>query len=346
MAEYFIAFFAAIVISFALTPLARLLAIKVGAMDVPKEARKIHNKPMPYFGGLAIYVSIIACMFVFMPHTKTNISIMVGASIIVATGVVDDMRGLSPRIKLLMQIVAAGVAIYGGVLIHFVTNPLSATGMTLLMDLTIPITLFWIVGITNTINLIDGLDGLASGVASIAATTLLLTAAIKGYDFIVLQCAIIAGASLGFLPFNFNPAKIFMGDTGALLLGYMLAVTSILGMVKSVAAVSLVIPVFALGVPIFDTAFAIVRRLINKKPIMQADKGHLHHQLMGRGLNQRQTVITIYVISMVLGLVAILVADTEPGIGVIVVGVVALIVILLAKKLGLFSRKNDEKREN
>lgn len=342
MSNYYIAFFSALVISFMLTPLARMLAFKVGALDIPKDARKIHNKPMPYFGGLAIYVAIVACMFVFMPHSKTNISIVIGATIIVLTGVIDDMYGMPPKIKLLMQLIAASVAIYGGVKIHFITNPLSDTGMSLLRDLTIPITLFWIVGITNTINLIDGLDGLASGVASIAATTLLFTAAIKGYDFIVMPCAIIAGACLGFLPFNFNPAKIFMGDTGSLLLGYMLAVISVLGMVKSVAAVTLVIPVFALGIPIFDTTFAIIRRLINKKPIMGADKDHLHHKLMGKGLNQRQTVLIMYFISIVLGFAAILVADAEPAIGITIVGIVVVSVFYLANKIGLFTKKKKE----
>lgn len=339
MVNYFIAFFSALIISFILTPPARILAFKVGALDVPKDSRKIHKKPMPYFGGLAIYVAIISCMFVYMPHTKTNMSIIAGATIIVLTGIIDDMYNMNAKLKLLMQIVAASVAIYGGIQIHFITNPLSETGMLLLRNLTIPITLFWIVGITNTINLIDGLDGLASGVASIAATTLLFTAALKGYDFIVMQCAIIAGASLGFLPFNFNPAKIFMGDTGALLLGYMLAVTSILGMVKSVAAVALIVPVFALGVPIFDTAFAIIRRYLNNKPIMEADKDHLHHKLMGKGLNQRQTVLIMYFISMILGLAAIVVADAEPMVGFTVVGIVVVAVFYLAKKIGLFRNK-------
>lgn len=342
MNNNYIAFFSALIISFLLTPLARKLAFKVGALDIPKDARKIHNKPMPYFGGIAIYVAIMACMFVYMPQDKTNISIMIGATIIVLTGIVDDMYGMPAKIKLIMQIIAAAIAIKGGVKIHFITNPLSNTGMSLLRDFTIPITLFWIVGITNTINLIDGLDGLASGVASIAATTLLFTAAIKGYDFIVMQCAIIAGASLGFLPFNFNPAKIFMGDTGSLLLGYMLAVTAILGMVKSVAAVTLVVPIFALGLPIFDTTFAIIRRFINKKPIMEADKDHLHHKLMGKGLNQRQTVLVMYLISMMLGLAAVIVSDSDPATGIIVVGFVIVIVLYLGNKIGLFTKKLEK----
>lgn len=342
MTNYIIAFLSALFISFLMTPLARRLAFKVGALDVPKENRKIHKKPMPYFGGLAIYISIIACMFVYMEHTETNIYIIIGATIIVLTGVIDDMYGMPAKIKLVMQIIVALLAIKGGVLIHFITNPLSETGMSYLLNwLSVPITIIWIVGITNTINLIDGLDGLASGVASIAATTLLFSAAIKGHYFIVMQCAIIAGASLGFLPFNFNPAKIFMGDTGALLLGYMLAVTSVLGMVKSVAAVALIIPIFALGLPIFDTTCAIIRRYLNKKPIMEADKDHLHHKLMGKGLNQRQTVLVMYFISMMLGIAAVIIADAEPATGYLVVTTVVIVIFYLANRIGLFKKKEQ-----
>lgn len=342
MTGYFIAFISAVIISFIMTPPARQLAIKVGALDVPKDPRKIHNKPMPYFGGLAIYISIMACMFVYLPHTRTNLFIMAGATLIVLTGIVDDMYGMPAKVKMLMQLAAAFIALRGGVQIHFITNPLSETGMSYLLSwLSYPITLFWIVGITNTINLIDGLDGLASGVATIAATTLLFTAAKMGHDFIMMQCAIIAGASLGFLPFNFNPAKIFMGDTGSLLLGYMLAVTSVSGMVKSVAAVALAVPVFALGLPIFDTTFAIIRRYLNNKPIMQADKEHLHHKLMKIGLNQRQTVLIMYFISMMLGIVAVVIADADPLIGIIVATIMVIAVFYFAKLAGFFRKKEQ-----
>ncbi|MDI9495040.1 MAG: MraY family glycosyltransferase [Bacillota bacterium] len=337
-----IAFISAVIISFVMTPWARKLAIKVGALDIPKESRKIHNKPMPYFGGLAIYVSIIACMFVYMPHTSTNYHIMAGATVIVLAGVIDDMFGMPAKVKLFIQILAALIAIKGGIRIHFITNPLSEAGISRLFDwLSFAVTLFWLVGITNTINLIDGLDGLASGVAGIAATTLLFTAARLGHDFIVMQCAIIAGASLGFLPFNFNPAKIFMGDTGSLLLGYMLAVTSVSGMVKSVAVVTLAVPVFALGLPIFDTAFAIIRRFLNNKPVMEADKDHLHHKLMGVGLNQRQTVLVLYFISMLLGIVSVIIADADPLTGLTLATAVVVIAFIFAKKAGLFVRKEQ-----
>lgn len=342
MISYFIAFISAVIISFIMTPLARKLAFKVGALDIPKEPRKIHKEPMPYFGGLAIYISIISCMVVYMPHTSMNLHIIVGATVIVLTGIVDDMYDMPAKAKLLMQIIAAAIAINGGVQINFVSNPFSETGMSNLFNwLSYAITLVWLVGITNTINLIDGLDGLAAGVACIAATTLLFTASKLGHDYIVMQCAIIAGASLGFLPYNFNPAKIFMGDTGSMLLGYMLAVTSVSGMVKSVAAVSLAVPVFALGLPIFDTTFAIIRRYINKKPIMQADKEHLHHKLMKAGLNQRQTVLIMYFISMMLGIVSITIVDADPFTGIVVATIVVVAVFYFAKVGGLFTKKEQ-----
>jgi len=325
-----------------LTPLARKLAFKVGALDIPKDARKIHNKPMPYFGGIAIYVAIMACMFLYMPQDKTNVSIMIGATIIVLTGIVDDMYGMPAKIKLIMQIVAAAVAISGGVKIHFITNPLSTTGMSLLRNLTIPITLFWIVGITNTINLIDGLDGLASGVASIAATTLLFTAALKGYDFIVMQCAIIAGACLGFLPFNFNPAKIFMGETGSAFIGFMLAALSIRGVMKGFTAVSVVLPIIILGLPIMDTAFAIFRRFINRRPISQADRGHLHHRLLDRGFSQKQAVLILYVVCISLGVVALLISGMDREKGIATIGLMTVFILLFASQVDILDIRKSK----
>lgn len=339
---YVIVFFFAFVITFLVTPLARKLAIKVGALDVPKTERKIHKDAMPYFGGIAIYIAIIACMYVFLPSTKTNMSVMIGASLLVLVGIVDDMYEMPAKIKLGFQIIAAIIAVYGGVRIYFITNPFQTTGLSLLNSLSIPMTIIWIVGITNTINLIDGLDGLAAGVSGIAALTLLLTAVTKGYSFIVVECAIVAGAAFGFLPHNFNPAKIFMGDTGSMLLGYMLSIIAILGAVKSVAAITLMVPIFAIGLPILDTFFAIVRRIINKKSIMEADKEHLHHQLMKKGLNHKQTVLVLYGISIFLGLTAVFISNTDTKTGILVGVVVAFLVLILANKLNLLKKAREK----
>lgn len=339
---YVMAFFFAFVISFLITPLARKLAIKVGALDVPKSDRKIHKDAMPYFGGIAMYIAIIACMYVFLPSTKTNMSVMIGATLLVLVGIVDDMYEMPAKIKLAFQILAAIIAVYGGVRIYFITNPFHTMGLSSLNILSIPITIIWIVGITNTINLIDGLDGLAAGVSGIAALALLFTVTPLGYSFIIVECAIVAGAAFGFLPHNFNPAKIFMGDTGSMLLGYMLAIVAILGAAKSVATITLIIPIFAIGLPILDTLFAIVRRLINKKPIMEADKEHLHHQLMKKGLNQKQTVLVLYGISIFLGLTAVFISKTNTKTGIWVGVVVAILILILANKLNLI-RKAREK---
>ncbi|QSX05051.1 undecaprenyl/decaprenyl-phosphate alpha-N-acetylglucosaminyl 1-phosphate transferase [Sedimentibacter sp. zth1] len=335
---YIIAFFSSLVIAFLMTPLARKLAIKVGALDVPKCERKIHKKPMPYFGGLAMYIAIIACAIVFLPHNTVNISVIIGATILVLAGIVDDMYDMPAKVKLLIQIIAAVVAVVGGVRIHFITNPLSMTGMSMLDKFSIPITIIWIVGITNTINLIDGLDGLAAGVSGIASLSLLVTAITKGHDFITVQCAIVSGACFGFLPHNFNPAKIFMGDTGAMLLGYLLSIIGILGMVKSATAITLIVPILAIGIPILDTFFAIIRRLINKKSIMEADKEHLHHQLMNKGLSQKKTVLILYVISAVLGFTAVFISNVSTPIGILAGVIVALVIFLLAKKLNLMRK--------
>ncbi len=348
MSDYFVvigAFICAFIISFAVTPLARRLAIKVGALDVPKTERKIHKGAMPYFGGLAIYVAIISCLFVFLPHTKQNLAIMAGATVIVIVGIIDDMYDMPAKIKLLAQIVAACIAVYGGIRINFITNPFSESGYVFFAMFSIPATIIWIVGVTNTINLIDGLDGLAAGVSGIAALTFFVTAITKNYDFIYIYCVVVAGAAFGFLPHNFNPAKIFMGDTGAMLLGYMLAVIAAIGAVKSVAAIALIIPVFTIGVPIIDTFFAIVRRVSNNRSIMEADKEHLHHQLLKRGLSHRQTVLVLYTISIILGGTAVYISNVDAITGITTVVLMFCVIILLAERVGLirfFKQKNKE----
>ena len=335
-------FFVAVFISFIITPLVRKFAFRIGALDIPKDERRVHKEPMPLIGGIAIYIGVVVSCLMFLSMDKTLISILIGGTIILISGIIDDLKGLSPKKKMLFQLLAGLVLIIGDVKIDFVTNPFTDNNAVIYLKwLSIPITLFWVVGITNTLNLIDGLDGLAAGVAMISSLSLTLVAQKFGYDTVVIMSAIVAGGCLGFLRFNFNPAKIFMGDTGALLLGYMLAVTSVSGMVKSVAAVALAVPVFALGLPIFDTAFAIIRRYINKKPIMQADKEHLHHRLMRYGLNQRQTVLIMYFISMLLGIVAVIIADTDPFTGIAVATIVVIVAFFSAKKAGLFVRKEQ-----
>jgi UDP-GlcNAc:undecaprenyl-phosphate GlcNAc-1-phosphate transferase len=281
-------------------------------------------------------------MLIFSELDKTSVSIMIGGTVVFLIGLIDDIKDISPKLKLAGQIIAAMIAVYGGAKINYITNPIPGYNVIYLEHFATPISILWIVGITNTINLVDGLDGLASGVAAISASTMMFMASISGFDYILLECAVIAGSSLGFLPYNFNPAKIFMGDTGSLFLGYMLAVISILGFLKTVTLAAIIIMVLVLGIPLFDTFFAIVRRIRNKKPIMEADRGHVHHRLLAKGFTQRQTVLILYIVSILFGAAAIFFSDSEPLEGSLVIGAVSIIIVYTGKKLGFISKVNKE----
>ena len=241
---------------------------------------------------------------------------------------------------------AAVILILGDVKIEAITNPFTRNSSLIYLNgLSIPLTIFWVVGITNTLNLIDGLDGLAAGVATIASLSFVFVANKFNYIPIMIISSIVAGACIGFLPYNFNPAKIFMGDTGALFLGFILAALSIEGVMKSVATIAVITPIIILGVPIFDTTFAIFRRLLNGKSIAEADNGHLHHRLLRMGYSQKKTVLILYFISAVFGLSAILIAKANSKRAVIMAMVVFVVTILLALKMGLISTKREDSNE-
>lgn len=340
MGSFIVPFLVALLISFISTPVVRKLAIKIGAVDIPKDDRRVHKEAMPFLGGIAIFAAVIITVLIFLPLNKSTFSILMGGTLIVISGILDDLRDLSPKKKLLFQLGAGFVLILGGIKIDFVTNPFSNTSSLIFLRwLSIPITLFWVAGITNTVNLIDGLDGLAAGVAMISSISLMLVANKFAYTEITILSAIVAGGCLGFLPFNFNPAKIFMGDTGALFLGFMLAAISIEGVMKSVATIAVVVPIIILGVPIFDTTFAIFRRLLNGQSIMAADKGHLHHRLLNRGFSQKKTVLILYGISSIFGLVAVLIAKANSRQAVYLSVGMFIVSILIAIKIGLFEQK-------
>jgi len=335
MDKYIIAFIASLIISFAITPFIKKLAVKVGAIDVPNDERRVHSKPTPRLGGLSIYIAFVVMALLLIPFSTKLFGILGGATIIVMLGVVDDINPLPAKIKLVVQIGAAVLLVYSGVKVEWVTNPFDhVDGMFYLGIFSIPITIFWIVGITNTLNLIDGLDGLAAGIASIASISLLVVSIINGHGVVVILAAALAGAALGFLPYNFNPAKIFMGDTGSTFLGFVLAAISVEGAVKGVATLAIAIPLLVLGLPIFDTAFAIIRRAANGKPIMEADKGHLHHRLLELGLSQRQVVFTLYVVSAFLGLGAIVLTQGNPVKSSAVFGFVIVSVVVTVSQIG------------
>lgn len=307
MQHYIYGFLMSMVLAYLVTPFVMKLSWKIGAVDVPNDARRVHKKPMPRLGGLAIYISFVVVGLITLPLNLPYVQgIFLGATIIVIVGILDDIYDLPAKVKLLGQIAAAVVLLLFGIKVQLITNPLG--GMILLGKLAIPATLFWVVGITNTLNFIDGLDGLAAGIAAIAAFTMMLVNLSLEQANGALIMALLAGAAIGFLPYNFNPAKIFMGDTGAMFLGFVLAAQAIEGAVKSATAIALIVPILALGLPIFDTAYAILRRFVNGKPLMQADKGHVHHRLMAIGLSQKQAVLYMYVISISLGICSVVLA--------------------------------------
>ncbi len=308
--------------------------MKVGAVDLPNK-RKVHQQIMPRLGGLAIFVSFIIGYLLFIPKTMETWPILCGASIIIIIGILDDIKGLSYKVKLVGQIVAALVIAVGGIRIEFVTMPF---GDRIEFDfMSIPITILWIVAITNAINFIDGLDGLAAGVSSIAFLTITGLALTMGDTLMVLIGCIMLGSTLGFLVFNFHPAKIFMGDTGSLFLGYMISVISIIGLYKNVALFSLMVPIIILGIPILDTTFAIIRRIIHKQPIAAPDKFHLHHCIIRLGFTHRQTVITIYGLSALFSLAAIIFTRSTLWGSTIIILTLILLVELIVEVTGLIS---------
>lgn len=297
----------AMVVSFIMCPLVKSFAYKIGAIDVPKDSRRMHKKPVPRLGGLAIFLGFMVSILLFAHIDHQMKGILLGAVIIVVLGVVDDMTPLRAKFKFLVQILAALVAVHHGVVILLLSNPnvFSDEAYWSLGWLSVPVTLVWIVGVTNAVNLIDGLDGLASGVSTISALTMLVIAILVSEQQVAVVMAALAGACLGFMPYNKNPAKMFMGDTGSTFLGYILATYSIQGLFKYYAIVSFAVPFLVLGLPIFDTAFAIVRRVAHGQSPMTPDRGHIHHRMMDMGLNQKQTVAALYVVSSLLGLSAV-----------------------------------------
>lgn len=314
MSEYIVigtiiaAFAVAAVLSYFFTPPVKNFAHKVGAIDVPKDARRMHKKPIPRLGGLAIYGGFLCSILIFGQLDETMLCVLLGAAIIVALGIFDDVLALGAKLKFVVQIVAAAIPVcIGDLQIGLFTNlnPLSDTPFVHLGILAVPATIIWIVGITNAVNLIDGLDGLAVGVSSIAAITMLAVALLTGNMPIAITMAALAGACIGFMPYNLNPAKIFMGDTGSTFLGYMLATVSIMGLFKFYAVISFAVPFLILGLPIFDTANAIIRRVAAGRSPMSPDRGHVHHKLIDMGFNQKQAVAVLYIISAILGLCAV-----------------------------------------
>ena len=330
MPDNVLAFLVALGVALLLTPAVIAFARRTGALDKP-DARKVHVRPIPRIGGIGIYAAFMVSILVQLtfvdltPEYMTSlIGLMVGGTIIVAIGI------------------AAAVVVIGfDVRIDVITDPLG--DYIYLEFLAIPATIFWIVGLTNTVNLIDGLDGLAAGVSSIAALTIFLVAMEEGIPPVAMVTIALAGAAIGFLYYNFNPARIFMGDTGSMFLGFMLAGISVVGAVKSAATIALIVPILALGLPILDTTFAIVRRARNHRPIFKPDKGHLHHRLLAHGFSQKQAVLLMYVVSALFGLCALALTAVSIQAAALIILLVAAAVFVGARKLGILGMDAPQK---
>ncbi len=313
-ASMIFAFIISFIFTFATTPLVRRMAYRIGAVDVPKDKRRVHKRPTPRIGGLAIVFGFMVAVLCFGgDFSKEFLSIIAGVGILCILGVIDDCRALDAKIKFVVQIIAALVVVFvGDIRISVFSNPnvfSEAPFVVLPMWLSATVTVIWIVFMTNAVNFIDGLDGLAAGVSAIMSMSMVFIAITYHEYEIALMGIALMGSCFGFLPFNFNPAKIFMGDTGSMFLGYMLSVLSVQGMFKSYAVISFAVPLIMLGLPLFDALFAMLRRVLTGKNPMSADRGHLHHRLYDMGFSQKQTVFILYAISGVLGITSILLAE-------------------------------------
>jgi UDP-GlcNAc:undecaprenyl-phosphate GlcNAc-1-phosphate transferase len=315
MLLFLITFLIAFVLTILLTPMVRSFAPEMGALDVPS-ARKIHHVKIPRVGGIAIYLGfVVAVLFgiLFLGGIRGSVinlrpilGILLGGSLVLLIGLLDDVYGMRPWAKLFFQTLAALTAVYFGVEISFISNPFN--GLFALGVVSIPLTLLWLVGMTNAINLIDGLDGLAAGVTAISAGTLFFVALRTHQLGAALLMLALCGAALGFLRYNFSPASIFLGDSGSYFLGFILACASIIGVFKTTLVVALIVPLLVLGVPIFDTVFAVLRRFKERRSLFSADNKHIHHLLLRAGMTQREAVFSIYIVSFILNFVALIMA--------------------------------------
>ncbi len=330
-----------------LTPVARRVGLKYGVVARPG-GRSVHSGEIARVGGAAMFAGVTAALLVqllgerylgwdgpLLAEGASLVGVYLSFVAIFTVGLIDDIVGLKALPKLAGHLIAASVAIAAGLRIEYIGNPFGG-GLVALGMLGIPATLIYFTGFTNVINLIDGLDGLAAGVTAIAAASLLLFAAQGNHFMAAAIAATLIGACLGFLRYNFYPASIFMGDSGSNFLGFALAAVSLLGVMKTVAAIALVVPLLIVGVPIFDTASAIVRRMRSGRPIQEADTGHIHHRLLGRGFDQRQTVIIIYIWSIALAVGAYAVRYAPSFVKLLTFAVLAVLSGFMAYWLGIY----------
>lgn len=324
-----------------LVPFIKKIAFHVDAVDIPN-ARKVHTKPMPRLGGLGIYFGFLLGYMLFGQHSETMNSILIGSFIIVLTGVVDDIKPLKPSTKFIGQLIATLIVVFYG---HIILKDVSAFGIYINFDiLSYPLTIMFILGCINCMNLIDGLDGLAAGISAIYFLTIGIIATLNGsvgLDFVL--TFVMLGSTLGFLVHNFNPASIFMGDSGSMFLGFIIAIIALLGF-KNVTMTSLIIPLLILAIPILDTLFAIIRRLLKGESISTPDKFHIHHQLLNRNFSQRATVLIIYIINILFSFASIVYVLKDRVLGYIIYGILLFIVIAFVVKTNVIFDKEQKHR--
>ncbi|MBN2847838.1 MAG: undecaprenyl/decaprenyl-phosphate alpha-N-acetylglucosaminyl 1-phosphate transferase [Coriobacteriia bacterium] len=353
MGAHLVVMAAALVVTLMVTPIVRLVGRRLGIVAHPG-GRHVHQGAIPRVGGVAMFAGFAAAVLVRLAGERAlgwapaltdagplAYGVLAALALMFTVGLLDDVLDLRPSHKFLGQLLAAGLAYYAGARIEFIGDPVGG-GLILLGVLSIPATLFWMTGFANVINLIDGLDGLAAGVTAIAGVSLLVLAQQSNQMLAAVFAAALVGACLGFLRYNFHPASIFMGDSGALFLGFTLSCVALLGVMKSTAAITLVVPLLVIGVPVFDTFSAIVRRRRHGRPIQEADKGHIHHRLLGRGFDQRQTVLIIYVWSVALAIGGYAMRWTPTVYRALTFIVLAVLSGLMAYWLGLFEAAHHE----
>jgi len=344
MTTYFAAALLALLISFVTTPAIIALAHRYGWLDVPTDPRKVHSRPVPRLGGIAVVLAFAAPILglaVYVNGVSETLytdssevaSFLAGAALVVALGVWDDVRGADAKLKLAVQSVAAFLVWYGGIRIELLGLPLG--GEVQLTWMSFPITWLWIVGVTNALNLIDGLDGLAAGLGLIASSVLFAVALMDHAVLLCLLMACLGGALLGFLYYNFNPAKIFLGDSGSMFLGFVLSAVSIWTHRKGATAAALLIPMMALGLPLLDTSLAFVRRLLRRASPFDADRDHVHHRLLALGLSHKNAVLTLYTTSGILALGALALLRDDAIVQVIVTLCIGVVLYMLFRRVGV-----------
>ncbi len=337
-----IVIFDAFIASLALTPLAKRLAVVLGAVDRPSRRRRVHVREVPRLGGIAIFFPVMVATGMAFRIAQAEeprlepiqfLGVVVACGAIFLLGLYDDIRGANAATKFGVQFLAAGILYFSGTRISQISTPFGES-----LELGIfgfPFTLLWLVGLSNAMNLLDGIDGLAAGVSAMGALTIVVMAVGTGNEEVALMAAALFGALLGFLPYNFNPASIFLGDCGALFLGFFLATLPVLGSQKAATAVALLVPILSLGIPIFDTTLSFTRRLAEGRHPFQADRRHLHHRLLDRGLNQRSTVLTLYAVSAVLSAMAMFMTNASRIGAFLALGGVGIAGVIAVRRLGL-----------